>query len=61
MATLDRERVTIPVAAKTRIGHFAEAPDSAGAGSRVHDESEVLGRAEVNRIDKLTSVLTTSS
>src|SRR3984885_13124650 len=45
--------VTIPVMAKARIGHFAEAQGLEGLGVDYIDESEVLTPAdEVNHIDK---------
>jgi pyridoxal 5'-phosphate synthase pdxS subunit len=48
------EAVTIPVMAKARIGHFAEAQILEALGVDYIDESEVLTPAdEVNHIDKL--------
>src|ERR1700733_13083829 len=48
-----QEAVTIPVMAKARIGHFAEAQGLEGLGVDYIDESEVLTPAdEVNHIDK---------
>src|SRR3984957_3734942 len=45
--------VTVPVMAKARIGHFAEAQVLASLGVDYIDESEVLTPAdEVNHIDK---------
>src|ERR1700744_2892454 len=49
-----KEAVTIPVMAKARIGHFAEAQVLQSLGVDYIDESEVLTPAdEVNHIDKL--------
>src|ERR1700759_1949236 len=48
-----KEAVTIPVMAKARIGHFAEAQVLEALGVDYIDESEVLTPAdEVNHIDK---------
>merc|ERR1712168_426006 len=47
------EAVTIPVMAKCRIGHFAEAQILQALGVDMIDESEVLTNAdEENRVDK---------